>query len=241
VSRKIFVLVASMALSLAFLAACETDDAADDTNGVADDPIGAADEEDTGPIEDDASLDEEIEDDQAANGEDDDAVVEELDDDDATTDGTVTDDDDADMNGTDDGAVVEDLDDDDATTDDDEGTATTEHPADMDDQEASGNGEVIEVTLSDHEIEMESSIQAGELTLEVTNEGDSMHGIAIQEAEFGDENGDGAAGAFVASTTVRPGETSTINVELEEGEYIVFCPVGEHREEHDMETELTVE
>jgi hypothetical protein len=241
VSRKIFVLVASMALSLAFLAACETDDAADDTNGVTDDPIGAADDEDTGPIEDDAALDDEIEDDQVANGEDDDAVVEELDDDDATTDDAATQDDDADMNGTDDGAVVEELDDDDAATEDDEDTVTTEHPADMDDEDTPVDGDVIAVTLSDHEIEMDSSIESGAVTLEVTNEGDSMHGIAIQEAQFADEDDNGDAGAFIASTTVRPGDTSTISVELESGEYIVFCPVGEHREEHDMEMELTVE
>jgi uncharacterized cupredoxin-like copper-binding protein len=239
VSRKIFVLVASMALSLAFLAACGTDDSADDTNGVADDPIGAADEEDTGPIEDDAPLDDEVDDDRVANDDEDDAVVDELDDD-AATDDAATEDDDADMNGADDGAVVEELDDEDAATDDDD-AATTEHPADMDDQDAPADGEVVEVTLSDYEIEMDSSVEAGEVTFEITNEGDSMHGIAIQESEFSDEDGDGAAGAFLASTTVRPGESSTITVELSEGEYIVSCPVGEHREEHDMEITLTVE
>jgi uncharacterized cupredoxin-like copper-binding protein len=240
VTRKIFVLVASMVLSFAFLAACETDDTTDDVNGADDDPIGAASADDDGPIEDDSALDEEVEDDVAT--EDDDAVVEELDDDDATTDDAVTEDDDEEMNGADDGAVVEELDDDDATgddavTEDDEDVGTTDHPASTDDDDGADNGETIQVTLTDYEIEIDSNIEAGTYTFEVTNEGDSLHGIAIQQAPTdGDE-----AGIFIASTTVAPGETETREFELAEGEYIIFCPVGEHREEHDMETEITVE
>jgi hypothetical protein len=229
VTRKIFVLVASMVLSFAFLAACETDDTTDDVNGADDDPIGAASADDDGPIEDDSALDEEVEDDVAT--EDEDAVVEELDDDDATTDDAVTEDDDAEMNGADDATG------DDAVTEDDEDVGTTDHPASTDDDDGADNGETIQVTLTDYEIEIDSNIEAGTYTFEVTNEGDSLHGIAIQQAPTdGDE-----AGIFIASTTVAPGETETREFELAEGEYIVFCPVGEHREEHDMETEITVE
>jgi uncharacterized cupredoxin-like copper-binding protein len=230
-SRKIFIFAASMVLSLAFLAACATDDSADDVDVIDDDPIGAADDTDTGPVEDDTAIEE------------DDAVVDELDDEEANgeDDEAAISDDDAAVNGESDDAVVDELDDDEATEDD---GVSTEHPADADadDSDETSAGETYQVTLRDNEIEMDEQIEAGEVTLEVTNEGESMHGLAIQQAELDDEeDASGAAGAFIASTTVRPGDSKTITIDIAEGDYIVFCPVGEHREEHDMEFELSVQ
>jgi hypothetical protein len=254
VSRTILVFGLSMVLSFAFLAACNGD-ADDDVNGVDDDPIGAADDEDTGPVEDDAALadDDLVVDDDAAVTDDDDSVVDDsiIDEDEAATeesDAVGEDDGEAmtqeeyedvvdDADAADEEVVIVDDEDDAATTNDEEDDAVT-------DDDEMANGETVEITLSDHEIEMDSTIEGGQIVLEVTNEGESMHGIAIQQAGTNgndDEEVEGAGGAFVASMTVAAGETETREIELAEGEYIVFCPVGEHREDHDMETELTVE
>jgi uncharacterized cupredoxin-like copper-binding protein len=126
---------------------------------------------------------------------------------------------------------------DDAVTDDDDDDAVAEDDDDAvteDDDETLAEGSA-DIVLTDYEIDMPEAFAAGEITFEISNEGDSRHGIAIQEVE------DGEPGAFVASATLSEGESTSLDVELEEGEYIVFCPIGEHREDHDMELELTVE
>lgn len=92
----------------------------------------------------------------------------------------------------------------------------------------------LDVVLVDHQIEMDSTADEGIVAFFVTNEGDEDHGLEVAQA-----NGDN--GEILGTIEVAPGEEGQLELELEAGEYIVYCPVGDHREEHGMETTLTVE
>lgn len=65
----------------------------------------------------------------------------------------------------------------------------------------------------------ESSFTPGEYTIEVVNEGNATHDLVVER--------DGADVA--ASDTINPGESTTLTVTLEAGEYVFYCSVGNHR------------
>jgi hypothetical protein len=92
----------------------------------------------------------------------------------------------------------------------------------------------LEVTLIDHEIDMPSTADEGMVAFIISNEGDEEHGISIAPANGDEED-------VLGTMYVAPGAEEQLEIELEAGEYIVFCPVNDHREEHGMETTLTVE
>jgi len=71
-----------------------------------------------------------------------------------------------------------------------------------------------------------SELPAGEVTLEIDNQGAALHDITIEE--LGDETVAEAEG----------GETDSGSVTLEPGEYTVYCSVSGHREAG-METTVT--
>lgn len=239
--RTILTTGAAMLLSLAFLAACETDTTDDAGSGDESEDV----EETTAP-------------------------------DDEDTDETATEDDDADS------ATPEDSDESDAdeTATSEEGsdeTATSDEDSDAaDDGDESASGETIEVTLSDYDIEVESPLPSGEVVLEVTNESDGLHALAIErtsgpdadgseESEGADdseeseateesddgegtedsddaENGDDEDSAeVIEAINVEGGETRELELELEPGEYTFFGALGELRENEGMETDVTVE
>jgi uncharacterized cupredoxin-like copper-binding protein len=96
----------------------------------------------------------------------------------------------------------------------------------------------IEVSLTEYDIEMSnplyaieelSSFPAGSQTFRVTNNGTTEHNFEIE--------GQGIEEAF--ETNLSPGETQTMQLNLEPGTYEVYCPVGNHREQG-MEMQLTV-
>jgi uncharacterized cupredoxin-like copper-binding protein len=80
------------------------------------------------------------------------------------------------------------------------------------------NEDTIDVTLTEYEIIMPNVVVAGETIFEVTNAGEILHNFEIEgmgiEQEF--------------ESNLEPGETDTMVVTLEPGEYRVYCPVGNH-------------
>ena len=87
----------------------------------------------------------------------------------------------------------------------------------------------IEVTLTEHRIEMPRAVPAGKTAFIVTNSGKAKHNFEIE--------GQGIEKKFLA--TVDPNETKTLNVDLKPGNYKVFCPVKDH-EAKGMEVTLMV-
>lgn len=93
---------------------------------------------------------------------------------------------------------------------------------------AQGNNPV-EVTLIDGQIQMVNSLPAGSITFNVTNNGTKEHSFEIE--------GNGIEEAL--DPTLQPGQSGTLNVNLQPGTYEVYCPVGNHRAEG-MTMQLTV-
>ncbi|MDQ3549361.1 MAG: cupredoxin domain-containing protein [Chloroflexota bacterium] len=92
------------------------------------------------------------------------------------------------------------------------------------------SAQTIDVTLTEFQIEMPSTIQAGPVSFVVTNEGNGTHNFEIE--------GEGIEAVLEAN--LAGGETQTLEVDLQPGTYTIICPVGNH-EEQGMTTEVTVE
>ncbi|MGY1711420.1 cupredoxin domain-containing protein [Geodermatophilus sp. SYSU D00758] len=101
---------------------------------------------------------------------------------------------------------------------------TTEAPA------PAPAAETVSVTADEFSYALsEDSYSPGTYTFEVTNSGNMPHDFVVERD-----------GADVAATPVlRPGESATLEVALEAGDYAFYCSVGNHRAQG-METAVTV-
>jgi uncharacterized cupredoxin-like copper-binding protein len=102
------------------------------------------------------------------------------------------------------------------------------------DQSAGPQPETVAATeanvgLYEWGIEMPTSLSAGTITFTVTNNGTEAHNFEIE--------GNGIEQEF--ETDLAPGETRTMEVELQPGIYEIYCPVAGHAE-LGMALELTV-
>ena len=88
------------------------------------------------------------------------------------------------------------------------------------------------VTATEGEMFIELSQEeftAGSVTIEVTNDGSASHDLVVERD-----------GSDVGGTEmIGPGESATLTVELEPGEYVFYCSVGNHRA-MGMEVAVTV-
>lgn len=91
-------------------------------------------------------------------------------------------------------------------------------------------GDTVQVSLVDFEIDMPMTLPAGSTVFEVTNDGTSEHNFEVE--------GQGMEEVFPQNVTA--GETRTMQVDLQPGTYTVYCPVDDHRSQG-MEVTLTVE
>lgn len=73
----------------------------------------------------------------------------------------------------------------------------------------------------------EDSVTAGSVTFDVANEGSATHDFVVER------DGDDVAG----TESISPGSSTTLTVDLEPGEYVVYCSIGNHRQ---MGMEMTV-
>ena len=95
---------------------------------------------------------------------------------------------------------------------------------------AEAESETVAVTEGEMYIEpAEDSYSAGSYTFEVVNEGRMPHDFVVERD-----------GADVAATDIlQPGQSATLTVTLEQGDYVFYCSVGSHRASG-METPVTV-
>ncbi|MFP4249778.1 MAG: cupredoxin domain-containing protein [Armatimonadota bacterium] len=89
--------------------------------------------------------------------------------------------------------------------------------------------ETVEITLVDGEIQMPDTLSAGMYMFDVTNEGELVHNVEIEGQDI----------EAMLDEDLQPGESGMLSVELEPGEYEVYCPVGDHAEQG-MQMSLTV-
>jgi plastocyanin len=99
-------------------------------------------------------------------------------------------------------------------------------------EEAGGGGQPLTLTADpggaiSWEPE-ELSAPPGTVTITLVNESDTPHAVEVE-----------GNGVEEESETITGGETE-LTVDLKAGEYVIYCPVGQHREQG-MEGTLTVE
>jgi plastocyanin len=95
---------------------------------------------------------------------------------------------------------------------------------------SSAAGAAVTATEADFSITLSStSLPAGTYTVTVRNDGSATHSLTIE----------GPGGVDVTSDTVQGGESTTMDVTLQPGEYEVYCPIDNHRA-MGMDTTLTV-
>jgi plastocyanin len=83
-----------------------------------------------------------------------------------------------------------------------------------------GGGQTIDVSAVDFRFDpAELTADAGDLTIALTNDGESPHAIEIE-----------GGGVEEASDTINAGDSTDLTVSLEDGTYEIYCPVGDHRE-----------
>ena len=93
----------------------------------------------------------------------------------------------------------------------------------------SGSGTTITATEADFSITLdEDTLTAGDYAIEVVNDGGATHDLVVER------DGEDVAG----TDTIAPGESTTLNVTLDEGEYLFYCSIGNHRA---MGMEVTVQ
>jgi uncharacterized cupredoxin-like copper-binding protein len=98
-----------------------------------------------------------------------------------------------------------------------------------DEAAAPGGGAVVEVALGEFAIEPSTiEVDPGSYTFRVTNDGGAVHALEIE----------GPSGE-VETAELASGESADLNVDLEDGEYEMYCPVGDHRD-RGMEGTITV-
>jgi plastocyanin len=86
----------------------------------------------------------------------------------------------------------------------------------------------IAVTSQDFSFDLpEEEMAAGEYTIELTNGGSATHDLVVER------DGEDVGG----TEQIGPGESSSVTVTLEPGEYVFYCSVGNHRS---MGMEVTV-
>lgn len=87
---------------------------------------------------------------------------------------------------------------------------------------------VVHVKLDEFDIHMPTSLPAGATTFQVTNIGNTAHNFEVE--------GQGIEREF--ESHLEPGATKPLEVDLQPGTYVIYCPVDNHRE---LGMELTEE
>jgi hypothetical protein len=77
--------------------------------------------------------------------------------------------------------------------------------------------QTVQVRVTDEELAMPESLPTGATTFQVTNNGTHEHSFGIV----------GPAGDLTLDEPLKPGETATLDVDLEAGTYRVYCPVDQ--------------
>jgi hypothetical protein len=116
-----------------------------------------------------------------------------------------------------------------------EGDAAAEQPAAASETpaaaEESAGPEVVDVSLTNFNIDMPTELAAGSYRFAIANNGAAPHNLVIE--------GEGVNKRL--ANNLQPGQSGFLNIDLAPGTYTVFCPVGEgaHRAQG-MELTLTV-
>jgi plastocyanin len=112
------------------------------------------------------------------------------------------------------------------TTEETTEAATTEEGAGG----GGGGGETISISETEFALDpAEATVAAGPVSIDVSNDGEIVHNLEVE--------GDGIE---EITSDLQPGDAETLELDLPAGTYVMYCAIGDHREQG-MEGELTVE
>jgi plastocyanin len=84
----------------------------------------------------------------------------------------------------------------------------------------SASGQTVDVTATDFHFGPPAlTAEAGTVTFKLTNNGQTSHALEIE-----------GNGIEESSDTISPGDSTELTVDLEEGEYEIYCPVDSHKD-----------
>ncbi len=109
-----------------------------------------------------------------------------------------------------------------------ETTATVSHVGDHANMVTMGHLVLNEWDISGLGSALDSEVMAGKSVLELHNDGQTVHRFAIWHG--GEVQGDQVVGGTLIAETgyIRAGEFTTLDVDLEPGEYVLICSVRGH-------------
>ena len=115
-------------------------------------------------------------------------------------------------------------------SDDDEGSNAATPPASA--AAGGGAGGTVDLAATDFKFNpSEPTVKSGEVTFNLTNDGQAPHSLEIEDVNGSDQEIEGE---------VSPGSDGTLTVNLPPGKYEFYCPVGNHKE-MGMTGEITVQ
>ncbi len=83
-----------------------------------------------------------------------------------------------------------------------------------------GGGQTVELAATDFHFSPPTvSVEAGTVTFVLANNGEAPHALEIE-----------GNGVEEESDTIDPGSSTELTVDLAEGEYEIYCPVGNHKD-----------
>ena len=88
--------------------------------------------------------------------------------------------------------------------------------------------EGIPVTETEYKIDTVARVKAGSVTFGVRNDGQETHALEVEGNGIEEETED-----------IPPGEGAPLEVDLKEGTYELYCPIGDHKD-RGMTAELVV-
>jgi hypothetical protein len=84
-------------------------------------------------------------------------------------------------------------------------------------EEVQQQAQVIQVRVTDHQLEMPNPLPTGPTRFEITNAGSHEHSFGLT----------GPGGEQLLEEPIKPGETASMELYLDIGTYRAYCPVDE--------------
>jgi uncharacterized cupredoxin-like copper-binding protein len=94
-----------------------------------------------------------------------------------------------------------------------------------------GGGETVDLSETEYKIDpADSTVKAGSVTFNVTNDGATVHNVEIEGNGIEEQGTD----------DLQPGDTGDLTVDLQPGTYTIYCSIDGH-EDLGMKGEITVQ
>lgn len=100
----------------------------------------------------------------------------------------------------------------------------------------------VEVTLNEYRIDMPDTLTTGHVVFHVVNYGSIPHSFGIRSGST--STGYGTQGQTFdksLAANLDPGQSATLEVDLQAGSYTAYCPVSDHASTRGMTKTITVQ